>query len=123
MIVRYGSRYASGMPSPETLGRCLTCGAALSTRRARYCSLACKQRAYRLRQVDVTAVQTDQIRADLRRRRQVVDHTVYECPACETRYLGTRQCPECYRFCRSLGPGGACPHCDEPVLVADLLEP
>jgi len=22
---------------------------------------------------------------------------------------------------RALGPGGACPHCDEPLLVAELL--
>jgi hypothetical protein len=22
---------------------------------------------------------------------------------------------------RRVGPGGSCPHCDEPVLVADLL--
>jgi hypothetical protein len=50
--------------------------------RARYCSDACKQRAYRLRQVDLPAVEADQIRADLRRRGQVVVHTIYECPAC-----------------------------------------
>ncbi len=47
--------------------------------------------------------------------------TVYECTACETRLLGGRRCPDCNLFCRSLGPGGACPCCDEPVAIADLL--
>jgi hypothetical protein len=47
--------------------------------------------------------------------------TVYECPACETRYLGTQRCPDCGVFCRRVGPGGCCPHCDEPVALADLL--
>lgn len=121
MTVRYGSRYPSEMPAAPP-GRCAACGTALPSRRACYCSTACKQRAYRLRQIDVTTVEADHIRADLRRRRQVVDHTIYECSACEARYLGVRQCPDCHLFTRALGPGGACPHCDEPVLVADLLE-
>ena len=46
--------------------------------------------------------------------------TVYECPACETRYLGEQRCPDCHLFCRRIGPGGACPHCDEPVALVDL---
>jgi hypothetical protein len=74
--------------------------------RARYCSDACKQRAYRLRQVDLPAVEADQIRADLRRRGQVVIHTIYECPACEARYLRARRCSDCNRFCRALGLAG-----------------
>ncbi|MBV9169069.1 MAG: hypothetical protein JOZ81_03150 [Chloroflexi bacterium] len=94
----------------------------MPSRRARYCSDACKQRAYRLRQVDLPAIEADQIRADLRRRRQVVVHTIYECPACEARYLGARRCSDCNRFCRALGPGGTCPHCDEPILISELLE-
>lgn len=47
--------------------------------------------------------------------------TVYECPSCTTRYLGEQRCPDCGRFCRRVGPGGRCPHCDEPVALADLL--
>ena len=47
--------------------------------------------------------------------------TIYECPSCETRYLGTQRCLDCGVFCRRVGPGGPCPHCDEPVLLADLL--
>ena len=47
--------------------------------------------------------------------------TVYECPSCQTRYLGEQRCPDCQRFCRRVGPGGLCPHCDEPVAVGDLI--
>ena len=43
--------------------------------------------------------------------------TVYECPSCETRYLGEQRCPDCGIFCRRVGPGGPCPHCDEPVAL------
>jgi hypothetical protein len=49
--------------------------------------------------------------------------TVYECPACSTRYLGEQRCLDCQRFCRRIGPGGPCPHCDEPVALTDLLDP
>ncbi|MBI4213856.1 MAG: hypothetical protein HY534_06045 [Chloroflexi bacterium] len=47
--------------------------------------------------------------------------TVYECPSCETRFLGEQRCPDCGIFCGRIGPGGLCPHCDEPVALADLL--
>ncbi len=47
---------------------------------------------------------------------------VYECPNCEARLLGEQRCPDCQVFCRRVGPGGPCPHCDEPVAVADLLD-
>ena len=46
---------------------------------------------------------------------------VYECPDCGERQAGTRRCPDCNLFMRRVGPGGSCPHCDEPVLVTDLL--
>ena len=47
--------------------------------------------------------------------------SVYECPRCEARYLGEQRCPECNLFCRSLGPGGECPCCGEPVAISDLM--
>jgi hypothetical protein len=47
--------------------------------------------------------------------------TIYQCPVCDTRYLGEQWCPDCQRFCRRLGPGGPCPQCDEPVAFSDLL--
>jgi len=43
---------------------------------------------------------------------------IYECPECETRYLDERRCPDCQLFTRRIGPGGTCPHCDEPVAQA-----
>jgi len=49
------------------------------------------------------------------------DHTIYECPACEQRLLGEQRCPDCHAFCRRLGLGGLCPHCDDPVTLAELL--
>jgi len=46
---------------------------------------------------------------------------VYECPNCGERQAGTRRRPDCNLFMRPLGPGSSCPHCDEPVLISDLL--
>jgi hypothetical protein len=109
--VRYGSRY----------GSCPICQATLTSARARYCSDACKQRAYRLRQADTAPVDLDALTADLRARRSLAAHTVYECPTCEVRLLGEQRCPDCHVFCRRLGLGGTCPHCDEPVTLAELL--
>jgi len=48
--------------------------------------------------------------------------TMYECPACGTRARGEQRCPDCGLFGRRVGPGGPCPHCGEPVAVADLIE-
>ncbi|MBA2767705.1 MAG: hypothetical protein H0U35_00960 [Sporichthyaceae bacterium] len=119
--VRYGSRYGSE-PGAGSESRCLVCMTTLSSRRASYCSDACKQRAYRLRQVDLSATDAAMLVTELKRRADLLAHRLYECPACGERYLGERRCPDCNRFCRALGLGGACPHCDQPVLLADLLD-
>jgi hypothetical protein len=120
--VRYGSRYGSSAPTDARPHRsCPVCQAAITSARARYCSDACKQRAYRLRQTDRIPVDLDALAADLRSRRALVAQTVYECPACEARLLGQQHCPDCHIFCRRLGLGGPCPHCDDPVTLADLL--
>lgn len=47
---------------------------------------------------------------------------IYECPECETRYLGDRRCPDCHLFTRRAGTGGYCPHRDELVTIADLAD-
>jgi ribosomal protein L37AE/L43A len=127
--VRYGSRYGSSDSTDDqdtTNGRdrrtCPVCQATLSSRRARYCSDACKQRAYRLRQPDSTPLDLDALTADLRARQMLVARTVYECPSCEARFLGDQRCPDCHVFCRRLGLGGPCPHCDDPVTLAELLD-
>jgi hypothetical protein len=61
------------------------------------------------------------LRDDLRRRGALREQTVYECPVCQTRFLGEQRCPDCHRFCRALGLGGACPDCDTLLLVTELL--
>ena len=121
--VRDGSRYGSPTPAGARSHRpCPVCQAAITSARARYCSDACKQRAYRLRQPDRTPVDLDALTADLRHQQALVARTVYECPTCEARFLGEQRCPDCHVFCRRLGLGGSCPHCDDPVTLAELLD-
>lgn len=88
--------------------------------RARYCSGACRQRAFRQRQA-LAELDLDQLTRQLRLRRELVAHTVYECPSCEARLLGERRCPDCNLMCRRVGLGGPCIHCDELLAVQDLL--
>ena len=111
--VRYGSRYGCGL-----------CQAPVPSTRARYCSDACRQRAYRLRQTGpAQAGDEPALTTELRRRHQRAAQRIYECPDCAQRFLGERRCPDCNLFCRGLGLGGRCPHCDELVLVSELLDP
>jgi hypothetical protein len=77
--------------------------------RRRYCSDACKQKAWRAQQARPATP------------RVAPADTVYVCPECETRYLGERRCPDCNLFTRSLGPGASCPHCDEPIVISDII--
>ena len=49
-------------------------------------------------------------------------HTVYECSGCGDRFVGVNRCPDCNLFMHALGMGGVCIHCDEPLLVAELLD-
>lgn len=118
--VRYGSRYGS-QATLAAAPRCLVCRADLPSRRARYCSDACRQRAYRLRQIDLTGTDMAALVTELKRRAELVAHRLFECPACGELYLGQQRCPDCNRFCRLLGLGGACPACEQPILLADLL--
>ena len=82
--------------------------------RRRFCSDACRQAAWRARH-PITPVDP----LPLRTPRAA---TIYACPSCETRSLGEQRCPDCNTFTRRVGPGGFCPHCDEPVAVSDLLD-
>jgi hypothetical protein len=92
---------------------CPVCGLPFTpVGRQRVCSAACRQAAWRRRHpAPLPPIPLRAPRAA----------TIYECPSCETRYLGDQRCPECRIFCRKLGPGGSCPHCDELILFADLL--
>ena len=117
--VRYASRYGSTLPV-DARG-CRLCGTLLRTARAQYCSPGCKQRAYRLRHGSAAAMAASLQATSRQPRPPRVTRTLYECSACGERYLDERRCPDCHRFCRALGPGGLCPHCDEPILAAALL--
>ena len=101
-------------------GACLVCGRALASPRARYCSRAHQQRAFRLRRQPSPPDQ-QRLRQELQRRRALAAQTVYECPSCGERLVGERRCPTCHLFTRAIGLGGHCPECDAPVLLADLL--
>jgi predicted RNA-binding Zn-ribbon protein involved in translation (DUF1610 family) len=86
------------------------------TGRQRYCGLPCRKTAFRRRHTNppITVVVPA-----ARGRRQV---TVYECPDCGERLLGEQRCQPCGVFTRRVGVGGACPDCDAPLALADLLD-
>jgi predicted amidophosphoribosyltransferase len=96
-------------------GICPVCGNPFRpVGRRRYCSDACRQAAWRARNCvpkPILPIPDGTPRSD----------TVYECPSCGVRYLGEQRCPDCQLFCRRIGPGGNCPHCDEPVAISDLI--
>ncbi len=101
-----------------TRARCPICQQDLPAGRPRrWCSPACRQSAYRRRTARPTAPT-----APLPGGRSRRDGTVYLCPHCDTRLLSQQRCPDCNTFAVRLGPGGPCPHCDEPVAVTDLQE-
>jgi len=106
-------------PRRVTIGvtmACALCGDAfVPAGRKRFCDDACRAAAYRRRHALARPVVV--VPAAARR----VPITVYECPGCGARAVGAQQCTECSGFMRRVGIGGACPHCDEPVTVAELV--
>jgi hypothetical protein len=100
----------------DTGATCPACGQPFTPAgRRRWCSDACRQAGWRRRHPSPQPVP-----AGLPPARPARDHTVYECPACQARYLGRQRCDDCRIFCRRVGSGGPCPHCDEAVAVSDL---
>ena len=79
---------------------------------------ACRQAAWRRRRAAPRPAQPAKI------------DTVYECPQCQTRYLGVQRCEDCNTWCRRLGAGGPylrrptgvkpAPHCSHtlPAIVS-----
>jgi hypothetical protein len=85
--------------------------------RRRWCSDACRQAAWRRRHpapAQAAALLNSTPAASR-------DATIYQCPDCDQRYLGQQRCEDCGTFCRRVGPGAPCPHCDEPVAINDLI--
>lgn len=99
---------------------CALCAEPVNSSRARYCSRACQQRAFRVRHAAPLPDLTE-IRQAWRRTRTLTAHTIYECPTCEMRFLGERRCGDCNTFCRALGLGGACLDCDALILLVELV--
>ncbi len=118
--VRNASRDGSALDHRSPT--CVLCTAPRLSGRGRYCSAACRQRAFRLRHTALPNLEEGLLRKALRRRETLTEHTVYECPTCETRYLGEQRCADCNRFCRVVGLGGACTDCEQPILLSDLLD-
>ena len=93
---------------------CEVCGQGyVPSGRKRYCSAACRTAAWR-RRLDAPSPPP---------KTPAKSEVIYECPSCETRYLGEQRCDDCNQWCRRIGPGGSCPHCDEPVAISDLITP
>lgn len=96
---------------------CPACATAFTpVRRQRYCTPACRQRAWRARH---PAAQTPPAVAPppAAPRRAI---TVYRCPGCDVRHLGRQWCDDCNRPCTRVDYGGLCPACDQPVAISDL---
>ena len=92
--------------------KCPGCGDSFTpSGRRRWCTDACKQAAWRQRTTSpVLPPPRSVLKAEI----------VYECPSCGNRSLGDQRCPDCNLFSQRIGPGGPCPHCDEPVAISDL---
>jgi hypothetical protein len=95
---------------------CPACGQPFTPAgRRRWRSDACRQAAWRRRQ--------PRIPAELPPPRPRKNTTIYECPDRGQRQLGQQRCDECGTFTRRIGPGGPCPHRDEPVAITDIQDP
>jgi hypothetical protein len=86
-------------------------------RRQKYCTPARRQAAWRARHHPTPAPPV--ILPPRTQRRQI---TIYECPGCSTRSLGTQWCPDCNQPALRIDYGGLCPHCDQPVAISDLTD-
>ncbi len=100
--------------------QCPICGRKYSSRRARYCSGACRMKALRRRRY-LAALELPPPSPSPGVSGQSEWKPVYECPTCKRRLLDDHRCPDCNRFGQRLGLGGLCPHCDQPVLLTDLV--
>jgi hypothetical protein len=93
---------------------CALCGRMFVPKgRQRHCDTLCRQRAWRIAHATPRTAAQPVVKAT----------TVYECDGCGNRYLGVQRCEDCNTFARKVGPGGCCPHCQEPVALADLTHP
>jgi len=108
--------------TPQPIRHCAnaSCTKLLDSARSIYCSPACKQRCYRARHASPHLAKVG-THAPKRVRTDRVAHSVFECSSCGERFVGIRRCPDCNLYLANLGLGGACVHCDEPLLLTELL--
>jgi transposase-like protein len=96
---------------------CPVCGTTFTPiRRQLYCTPTCRKAAWRARHPTARPAITVPPTSP---RRTV---TVYQCPECDTRYLGQQWCHDCNRPCLRLGIGALCPNCEEPTTISDLTD-
>lgn len=114
--------WRNGSERATSPANCPVCDGPRPSTRARYCTDACKQRAFWLRRQRLASVDMSALQRDLQRRRTLVAHTLYECGQCGERRLGERRCPDCGLFGHAVGLAGNCPGCDEPILLTELLD-
>ena len=86
------------------------------------CSPTCRQRAFRLRHRQMDRALLTDLADSLRGQQRLIDQTVYQCPSCQERFLGTRRCGDCNLMCRKLGLGGECRGCAELLTISELLD-
>ena len=113
----HASRHASAPAAEATPKRiCQFCGNEYegTNRPGCYCGDTCRQRAHRARRRRLV------LTSPAPRSRHL--DVLYECGACGERLLNERRCETCNRFARRLGPAVTCTSCDEPLLLAELLE-
>lgn len=111
---RHASAGTAGGTHPPTRV-CQLCGNEYQgVRPGSYCSDTCRQRAHRARhrQPVLAAPPPPPHPFDV----------LYECGACGERLLNEQRCESCNRFARRLGLAVTCTSCDEPLLLAELLE-
>lgn len=113
------SRDDNETTAPPPAAHCPVCQRAFTPiGRQLYCCPNCRKTAWRRRTTLDAPTPTPVPPPGLRRQA-----TVYACPDCDSRYLGEQHCTDCNTFCYRIGPGGNCPHCDEPVALTDLTNP
>lgn len=104
--------------NPTSVGTCPACQTTFTpVRRQRYCTPACRQAAWRTRHPNPAPEPSITVATRTTRR----DKIVYQCPECDSRYLGQQWCHDCNKPCTRLAAGGFCPHCSEPVAITDLI--
>jgi hypothetical protein len=103
----------------ETTTTCPVCGNPFTPiRRQRYCTPACRQKAWRDRHHTPTEAPVVVLPPGTPRRAT----TVYHCTGCDTRALGQQWCHDCNRPRTRLDAGGLCPNCSEPITYRDITE-